>query len=90
MGSQSTMFDSDHQTGKVILIVTFVLFLYYTVWVLGLPFIDDDRFRFLFHSHDLALIVPASLGLIFIGGLILFTLYHVKPYLFLCKSEKME
>lgn len=81
---------SDHQTGKVILIFTLVLFFYYTVWVLGLPFIDDDRFRFLFHSHDLALMVPASLGLIFTGGLILFTLYHVKPYLSLRKTEKIE
>ncbi|CAL1676507.1 unnamed protein product [Lasius platythorax] len=84
------MFDSDHQKGKVILILAFVLFLYYTIWVLGLPFIDDDRFRFLFYSHDLALMVPASLGLIFIGGLILFTIYHVKPYLSLHKTEKME
>lgn len=84
------MFDSDYQKGKIILILTLVLFLYYTIWVIGLPFIDDDRLRFFFYSHDLALIVPASLGLIFIGGLILFTLYHVKPYLFLNKTDKIE
>ncbi|XP_012229413.1 uncharacterized protein Dpm2 [Linepithema humile] len=84
------MFDSDYQKGKVILILTIVLFLYYTIWTIGLPFTDDDRLRFFFYSHDLALIVPASFGLIFIGGLILFTLYHVKPYLFLNKTDKVE
>lgn len=83
------MFDSDRQKGKAVLILTFVLFLYYTVWVIGLPFIDDDRLRSLFYSHDLALMIPASLGLIFIGGLILFTVYHIKPYLF-HKIEKVE
>jgi len=76
------MFDSDRQRGKVILILTFVLFLYYTVWVIGLPFIDDGRLRSFFYSHDLALIIPASFGLIFVGGLILFTIYHVKSHLF--------
>lgn len=84
------MFSSDRQKGKVILILTLVLFLYYTVWVIGLPFIDDDRLRSLFYSYDLALIVPATAGLIFIGGLVLFTMYHVKPYLSACKTEKVE
>jgi len=83
------MFDSDRQKGKAILILTFVLFLYYTVWVIGLPFIDDDRLKSLFYLHDLALIIPASLGLIFIGGLIFFTIYHVKPYL-VHKIKKVE
>ncbi|KAL0116132.1 hypothetical protein PUN28_011179 [Cardiocondyla obscurior] len=83
------MFDSDRQKGKVILMLTFVLFLYYTVWVIGLPFIDDDRLKSLFYSHNLALIIPACLGLFFIGGLILFTVYHVKPYL-AQKIEKVE
>ncbi|TGZ46002.1 Uncharacterized protein DBV15_08818 [Temnothorax longispinosus] len=83
------MFDSDRKKGKAVLILTSVLFLYYTVWVIGLPFIDDDRLKSLFYSHDLALVIPASLGLIFIGGLILFTVYHVKPYLFY-KIKKAE
>lgn len=84
------MFSSDRQRGKAILILTSVLFLYYTVWVIGLPFIDDDRLRSLFYSYDLALTFPAILGLIFIGGLVLFTVYHVRPYLFASKAEKME
>ncbi|XP_020278746.1 dolichol phosphate-mannose biosynthesis regulatory protein [Pseudomyrmex gracilis] len=84
------MFDSDRQKGKVILILTLILFLYYTIWVIGLPFIDDDRLRSLFYPYNLALIVPASFGLIFIGGLILFTVYHIRPYLSSAKSKKME
>lgn len=83
------MFDSDRQKGKAILILTLVLFLYYTIWVIGLPFIDDDRLRSLFYSYNLALIVPASFGLIFIGGLILFTVYHIRPYLFSTKAKKI-
>lgn len=74
------MFDSDRQKGKAILIVTLILFLYYTTWVIGVPLIDDIRFRSLFFSHYLALVVPACFGLIFIGGLILFTVCHVRWY----------
>lgn len=74
------MFNSDHKKGKAILIVTSILFLYYTIWIIALPFIDDIRIQSLFASHNIALIVPAVLGLCFIGGLILFTIYHVKPY----------
>lgn len=84
------MFSSDRQRGKAILILTLVLFLYYTVWVIGLPFIDNDRLRSLFYSYDLALTVPATLGLIFVGGLVFFTVYHVRPYLSVFKIEKIE
>jgi len=84
------MFNSDRQKGKAILILTFISFLYYTIWVIGLPFIDHDKLRSFFYSYDLALIIPASAGLIFIGGLILFTIYHIKPYLSLNNIEKVE
>lgn len=83
------MFNSDRKKGKAILIVTSILFLYYTVWVIGLPFIEDDRVRAFFGSHDIALMVPAISGLCFIGGLVLFTVYHVKPY-FSYKSNKLH
>lgn len=82
------MFNSDRKKGKVTLIVTSFLFLYYTVWIIGLPFIDDNRIRSFFGSHNIALIVPAVSGLCFIGGLVLFTIYHVKPYFFNIKSNK--
>ncbi|XP_076172271.1 uncharacterized protein LOC143149083 [Ptiloglossa arizonensis] len=74
------MFNSDYEKGKIILIVTLILFLYYTIWVIALPFIDDNRIRSLFGSHNFALMVPAILGLCFSGGLVLFTIYHIKPY----------
>lgn len=82
------MFNSDRRKGKMILIVTSFLFLYYTVWIIGLPFIDDNRIRSFFGSHNIALIVPAVSGLCFIGGLVLFTIYHVKPYFSNIKSNK--
>lgn len=84
------MFSSDRERGRIILIVTTVLFLYYTIWVIGLPFIDDNRIRSLFGSHNLALIVPAISGLCFVGGLILFTIYHVRPYFSYDKLNKLH
>ena len=71
------MLASDREIGKVILITTTVIFLYYTIWVIGLPFIDDSRLQSLFYSHNVALGVPAITGFFFIGGLVLFTLYHL-------------
>ncbi|XP_043588852.1 dolichol-phosphate mannose synthase subunit 2 [Bombus pyrosoma] len=84
------MFNSDRKTGKVILILTSSLFLYYTIWIIGLPFIDDNRIRSFFGSHNIALIIPAVSGLCFIGGLVLFTIYHVKPYFSSNKSSKLH
>lgn len=84
------MFNSDRKRGKVILILTSSLFLYYTIWIIGLPFIDDNRIRSFFGSHNIALIIPAVSGLCFIGGLVLFTIYHVKPYFSINKSSKLH
>ncbi|XP_015436255.1 PREDICTED: dolichol phosphate-mannose biosynthesis regulatory protein [Dufourea novaeangliae] len=84
------MFNSDSERGKVILLVTIILFLYYTIWVIGLPFIDDSKIQSLFGSQDLALMVPAIAGLCFIGGLILFTVYNVKPYFSYDKLKKVH
>lgn len=84
------MFNSDRKRGQVILILTSSLFLYYTIWIIGLPFIDDNRIRSFFGSHNIALIIPAVSGLCFIGGLVLFTIYHVKPYFSSNKSSKLH
>ncbi|XP_053974334.1 uncharacterized protein LOC128874078 [Hylaeus volcanicus] len=84
------MFNSDCEKGKVILIVTLVSFFYYTIWVIGLPFIDDNRIRSLFGSQNVALMIPAILGLCFIGGLVFFTIYHVKPYFSYDKLNKFH
>ncbi|XP_031839860.1 uncharacterized protein LOC116430197 [Nomia melanderi] len=84
------MLNTDSETGKVILLVTLILFLYYTIWIIALPFIDDSKIRLLFGSPDLALMIPAISGLCFIGGLILFTIYHVKPYFSYDKLNKLH
>lgn len=76
------MFESDREKGKIILIITSILFIYYTIWVIGLPFIDDNCLQSLFYSHNIALIVPALSGLCFIGGLVVFTLYHLSPFIY--------
>lgn len=81
------MCNSDSEKGKIILIITSILFLYYTLWIIGLPFIDDERLQALFPFYHFALMLPAISGFCFIGGLILFTLYHVRPYL---SSEKFD
>lgn len=75
------MFDNDQEKGKALLIIASVIFLYYTLWIIGLPFIDDTRLKSLFYSHNIALMIPAVCGLCFVGGLIVFTAYNVKPYL---------
>ena len=75
------MLNSDHEKGKALLIVTSAIFLYYTIWVIGLPFIDDNRLRSLFFSNNTAIMIPAISGFCLIGGLMLFTVYHVKPYI---------
>ncbi|XP_076763120.1 uncharacterized protein LOC143430632 [Xylocopa sonorina] len=80
MAKRYKMLNNDRKKGKAILIVTSISFLYYTVWIIGLPFIEDNRLRAFFGSHDIALVVPAISGLCFIGGLVLFTIYHVQPY----------
>ncbi|KAK2587690.1 hypothetical protein KPH14_003807 [Odynerus spinipes] len=67
---------SDREKGKLILILTSIIFLYYTVWIIGSPFIDDDRLQSFFYPQHLALLIPAICGLCFIGGLVIFTLYH--------------
>lgn len=77
---------SDHNTGKRILILTSIIFFYYTLWIIGLPFIDDDRLQSFFYPQHLALLIPAICGLCFVGGLVIFTLYHIRPYI--CKKIK--
>lgn len=72
---------SDHDKGKRILIFTSIIFLYYTLWIIGLPFIDDDRLQSFFYPQHLALLIPAICGLCFVGGLVIFTLYHIRSYI---------
>lgn len=85
------MCSNDRQKGKAILILTLILFLYYTVWVIGFPFIDDDRFRSLFSFDDkMPLMTPACVGLMFIGGLMIFSAYYVNFCLVVSEREKTK
>ncbi|XP_011499011.1 PREDICTED: dolichol phosphate-mannose biosynthesis regulatory protein [Ceratosolen solmsi marchali] len=74
------MLDTDQERGKALLITASIIFIYYTIWVIGLPFIDDNRVKTLFYPQNIALMVPAISGLCFVGGLMIFTAYHLHPY----------
>ncbi|CAB3371335.1 Hypothetical predicted protein [Cloeon dipterum] len=55
-----------------------VLLVYYTLWIVGLPFAGpDDLFTRLFPNPWYALVVPAYSGLVFISSLTLFTVYSI-------------
>ena len=84
------MLSTDREKGKVLLILASVIFIYYTVWLIGLPFVDDSRLKSLFYSHNIALLVPAVGLFCFIGGLVLFTYYHIRPYMKNTPREKQE
>lgn len=66
----------DSTLGKLILIVSIILYVYYTFWIYGLPFADEDNFVTLFFPPiRYALIVPAICGTLFIGSILLFIFY---------------
>ena len=60
--------------GKVILSLTFILFFYYTLWVIVLPFVDEDykeTINAYFPPVELALVIPSSIGTIIFLSLLL-------------------
>lgn len=66
----------DPALGKLILIVFGLLYLYYTLWIYALPFAEDEDYLALFFpSIRYALIIPATIGTLFIGSIILFIIY---------------
>lgn len=65
----------DRAFGSCLLIATGVVFIYYTLWVIVLPFVDEDqvfiRQWFLDSSYALAIpLLAGVLGLILIGGFV--------------------
>jgi len=69
---------NDAALGKILLIISCLCFGYYTAWVIMLPFSDPDHaINQFFPPVNYALLVPASLGLAFVGGLVVFTMYHI-------------
>jgi NADH:ubiquinone oxidoreductase subunit 2 (subunit N) len=70
---------SDAVLGKILLIISCLSFCYYTAWVFMLPFTDPDHaLNQLFPPVRYALLVPASMGLAFIGTLVVYTVYHIR------------
>lgn len=60
------MFGHDRAFGQCVLVVSAVVVLYYLVWVVGLPFMDEDSsLRSFFPRPILAIIVP-TLILVFL------------------------
>lgn len=72
--------------GKLILALTLSVFLYYFFWVGVLPFMvidssEDNWIYSLFPETKFAFMVPAVFGVLLIGGLSVFTLYHLRGHL---------
>ena len=77
---------NDRTKGKILLTVSCIFFSYYTAWVILLPFSDPDHaVNQLFPPVRYALMIPVLMGLAFIGGLVLFTVYHIR-----CASVSSE
>ncbi len=65
----------DSTLGKLVLITSGILYLYYTFWIYVLPFADDEDWMTIFFPPiRYALLVPAVIGSLFIGTLVVFTL----------------
>ncbi|KAI8117739.1 dolichol-phosphate mannose synthase subunit 2 [Lucilia cuprina] len=75
---------SNAKVGEIVLIVAVSIFLYYFFWVSILPFMLIDEGN-LIHSFfpplEYAFILPAVFGVIFLGGIVVFTLYHIWDFI---------
>uniref|UniRef100_A0A182K931 Dolichol phosphate-mannose biosynthesis regulatory protein n=1 Tax=Anopheles christyi TaxID=43041 RepID=A0A182K931_9DIPT len=77
---------SNAALGKLILAATFSAFFYYVFWVAVLPFIvidarDESWIYSLFPPMKFAFLVPALFGVVLLGGLSAFSLYHLRDHL---------
>uniref|UniRef100_A0A182VB88 Dolichol phosphate-mannose biosynthesis regulatory protein n=1 Tax=Anopheles merus TaxID=30066 RepID=A0A182VB88_ANOME len=77
---------SNAALGKLILAATFSAFLYYVLWVAVLPFIvidarDESWIYALFPPMKFAFLVPALFGVVLLGGLSAFSVYHLRDHL---------
>lgn len=70
---------NDKTIGSLLIVLSVTFSVYYTAWVIGLPFFDEDHFiHSLFPPVYLALLVPALMGLVFIGSLIIFCVIELR------------
>uniref|UniRef100_K3X3X0 Dolichol phosphate-mannose biosynthesis regulatory protein n=1 Tax=Globisporangium ultimum (strain ATCC 200006 / CBS 805.95 / DAOM BR144) TaxID=431595 RepID=K3X3X0_GLOUD len=60
---------SDKLVGAVLLLISIVVYVYYTTWVILTPFIDDDHVlqRF-FLPYHYAITIPAALVVLVFSG----------------------
>jgi len=64
----------DRIIGALLVSVSVVGVVYYTMWVLILPFFSNDHpVHSMFPPITVALLIPALLGLAFIGSLVVLT-----------------
>ncbi|XP_037879430.1 dolichol-phosphate mannose synthase subunit 2 [Glossina fuscipes] len=75
---------SDANVGKIVFVIAVSVFLYYFFWVSILPFMLIDEGN-LIHSFfpplKYAFILPATFGIVFLGGIAIFTLYHIWDFI---------
>lgn len=70
---------NDRTLGVLLVALSVFSGIYYTAWVIGLPFFDPDHFiHNLFPPGELALLIPALMGLAFIGSLIVFCVVELR------------
>lgn len=64
----------DALLGKIVIVIVIVFFTYFTCWLFIPPFADSESFiNQLFPSIYNALVMPVTIGVIFIISLILYT-----------------
>lgn len=72
----------DSVVGKFVLGTTVTIFLVLAFWINTYPFIDEDSSLYpLIPDPKWFLLFCGAWGLCFVGGLMLFTLYHIYPHL---------
>lgn len=72
----------DAVIGKLVLVTTSAVFVVFCLWVNSYPFIDDESWLYgLVPDPQWLLVACVAWGVLFVGGLMLFTLYHLHPHL---------
>lgn len=70
---------NDRTLGCLLVVLSVAFSVYYSAWIIGLPFFDPGHFiHKLFPPVYLALLVPALLGLAFLGSLIIFCITELR------------
>lgn len=70
----------DAVLGKIIIAIVLTIFSYFTCWIFIPPFADSESFinQLLFPSIYNALVIPVTIGVIFIISLIIYTCAAIK------------